>query len=366
MNITKNKYIWTAVLFSLLLIHNSQAASVTNSTENLILKIDDVSLNFLTFTLSAHNFLTLEKKPVPRQVINVENVKISLELARSIFLLRFHLDCFYIENIFVSILKDNDENIFLFNKNITQKEIDKLFGTETNKQSKAKSETSIDLSIPKMEIKNLNITCRDHNERTFLWSINNLNLYIRNFLYPPDKNKDLWSLFLSAYLNNKTNSSLLFSAKCRTVPDDSFLKLNIEANNIDWKTLDMIVDTGKKTGESSKVKKINGAINKQSNEEDSSPFNAVFNSFSNEIGRISAAFSEKISSAKLNPNTTNFFNNTNISNLVFNFNWNMTVSNHIFQTGNINLKLYAGNTNTTPLLFKYKITNSTELLYGVQ
>lgn len=365
MNIIKNKFIWTAVLFSLLLIHNSQAASVTNSTENLALKIEDVSLNFLTLTLSAHNFLTLEKKPVPRQVINVENVKISLELARSIFLLRFHLDCFYIENIFVSILKDNDENIFLFNKSIKQKEIDKLFGTETNKQSKAKSETSIDLSIPKMEIKNLNITCRDHNERTFLWSINNLNLYIRNFLFPPDKNKDLWSLFLSANLNNKTNSSILFSAKCRTVPDDSFLKLNITANNIDWKTLDMIVDTGKKTGESSKVKKINGAINKQSNEEDSSPFNAVFNSFSNEIGRISAAFSDKISSAKLNPNTTNFFNNTNISYLVFNFNWNMTVSNHIFQTGNINLKLYAGNTNIPPLLFKYKITNSPELLYGV-
>ncbi|RLD11773.1 MAG: hypothetical protein DRI44_02830 [Chlamydiae bacterium] len=358
MNITKNKLLQIIVLLWLF-AYQAQSTIISNSTDNLSLKVDDISLNLLTLTFLAHNFSILEKAPVRRQVLNVEKIKISLELARTILLMRFQLDCFYMENIFISILEDDDGNIFLFNKNIKQKEIDELFGTETNKQ--AKSETKIDLSIPKMEIKNLNITCLDHNRKTFLWSINNLNLYIYDFLSPPNKNKDIWSIFISANFNNKTNSSFRFSAKCRTIPDNTFLKLNIAASDIDWKTLDMIVNSGKNTGSNPKVKH---AAKKHTNfqGEDSSPFTIIFNSFSNEINRISDAFSQKISNAKTNHNVTNFFNNTNISNLVFSFNWDMTVSNHVFKEGNINLKMYDEKTNSPPLIYKYQITNSKNLL----
>ena len=365
MNIVKNKLANStkAVIFLLVFLSTYivSATTITNSTDNLSLKVDDISFNFFTLTFFGDNFSIYEKMSVPRQILNIEKVKISLELARSIFLWRFQLDCFYIENIFVSILEDSDGNIFLFNKNIKQKEIDKLFGTETNKQSKTKTE--IVLAIPEMEIKNLNIVCHNHENRNFLWSINNLNLYIHNFFSPPEKNKELWNIFISANLNGKTNSSILFSAKCRTIPDNSFLKMNIAANNIDWKTIDMIVNSGKKTGQNHKIIKV---ANAHKNKDDSSPFDAVFNCFSNEINRISTAFSQKISEAKLNQNVTNFFNNVNISNLVLNFNWNMTVSNHFFKSGNIYLEMIADNTNLPPLIYEYKITNSTELLYGVQ
>lgn len=358
MSIVKNKLAKTVVLFLVFLsTYAASASTVTNATDNLSLKVNDISFNFFTLTFSGDNFSIFEKTPVPRQVLNIEKVKISLELARSLFLWRFQLDCFYIENIFVSILEDNDGNIFLFNKNIKQKEIDELFSTETNKNSKAKTE--IVLSIPEMEIKNLNITCHNHDNRDFLWSINNLNLFIHNFLSPPDKNKELWNVFISANFNGKTNNSILFSAKCRTIPDNSFLKLNVAANNIDWKTINMIVDSGKKTGNNSKIVKV---ANSHKNKDGSSPFDAVFNCFSNEINRISAAFSKKVSEEKLNQNVTSFFNNVNISNLVFNFNWDMTVSNHCFKSGNINLEMIADNTNLPPLIYKYKITNSTELL----
>ncbi len=358
MSIVKNKLAKTVVWFLIFLsTYAASASTVTNATDNLSLKVNDISFNFFTLTFSGDNFSIFEKTPVPRQVLNIEKVKISLELARSLFLWRFQLDCFYIENIFVSILEDNDGNIFLFNKNIKQKEIDELFSTETNKNSKAKTE--IVLSIPEMEIKNLNITCHNHDNRDFLWSINNLNLFIHNFLSPPDKNKELWNVFISANFNGKTNNSILFSAKCRTIPDNSFLKLNVAANNIDWKTINMIVDSGKKTGNNSKIVKV---ANSHKNKNGSSPFDAVFDCFSNEINRISAAFSKKVSEEKLNQNVTSFFNNVNISNLVFNFNWDMTVSNHCFKSGNINLEMIADNTNLPPLIYKYKITNSTELL----
>ena len=338
-------------------IHIASASVITNATDNLSLKVNDISFNLFTMTFSGNDFSIFEKAPVPRQILNIEKVKISLELARSLFLWRFQLDCFYIENIFISVLEDNDGNIFIFNKGIKQKEIDELFNTETNKQDKA--QTEIVLSIPEMEIKNLNIICHDHDNRDFLWSINNLNLYIHNFFSPPDKNKELWNVFISANFNGKTNNSILFSAKCRTIPDNSFLKLNVAANNIDWKTINMIVDSGKKTGNNSKIVKV---ANSHKNVDDSSPFDAVYNCFSNEINRIKAAFSEKISEAKLNQNVTNFFNNVNISNLVFNFNWDMTVSNHCFKSGNINLEMIADNTNIPPLIYEYRITNSTDLL----
>ena len=333
------------------------AAVITNSTDNLSLKIDNVSFNLFTLSLFADNLSILEKKPVPREILNVGNVKISLELARTLFLLRLQLDCFYIEDIYVSILKDNNGDIFLFDKKIRQNEIDKLFNSETNKQTE--TETSIDLSIPEMKIKNLNITCLDHDKRTFLWSINNLNLYIYDFLSPPDKNKNLWSLFLSANLNQNTNSTLLFSAKCRTIPNNSFLKMNIEASNIKWDTLDMIIDSGKNTSQNPKVTKM---ADDHKPKDEPSPFNTIFNCFSNEIGRISDAFSQKISDAKVNDNATNFFSNTNISNLVFSFNWDMTVSNHIFKSGNIQLKMFDEKTNIPPLIYEYKITNSVKLL----
>ena len=350
MNIIRNKIFFLS--FVIWLSYSLSAAVITNSTENLSLDVKNVSFNLFTLTLAGNRFSIMEKSPVEREVLNIDKVKISLELARSLLLWRFQLDCFYIENIFVSILEDNNGDIFLFNKNIKQEEIDKLFDSNTNKQNK--TETNIDLSIPEMEIKNLNILCSSHDSRKFLWSINNLNLYIHNFLYPPDKNKELWDLFLSANLNEQTNSTLLFSAKCRTIPDNSFLKLNISAKNINWKTIDMIVDSGKKAGSNSGVEKIKNA---QQNSDEPSPFNAVFNCFSNEIGRISDAFSQKISDAKVNQNVTNFFNNTNISNLVFDFNWNMTVSNHIFKSGNINLKMHDEKTNLPPLIYEYQITN---------
>jgi len=263
------------------------------------------------------------------------------------------------EDIFFSILEDDDGEIFLFNKNIKQKEIDTLFGTKTNEQTKA--ETKIDLSIPKMEIKNLNIICRDHDKRTFLWSVNNLNLYIYNFLLPPDKNKDLWSILLSANLNEKTNSTILFSAKCRTLPDNSFLKLNVAAKNIDLKTFDMIVDSGKSAGKNSKISKsAKKHTNSQNNEP--SPFNVVFNCFSNEFKRITTVFNKKVKEEKLNQNVTNLFNNTSVSNLVFDFKWDMTVSNHVFNKGNISLKIYTGNTNLPTLIYQYSITNTAKLL----
>ncbi len=355
MNIIKNKLFLFVSLF--LLSYSVQAALITNSTDNLSLKIGNVSFNLFTLSLFADNFSIIEKKPVPREVLNVGNVKISLELARTLFLLRLQLDCFYIENIYVSILKDDNGDILLFNKNIKQEEIEKLFDSNTNKQ--AENETSIDLSIPEMKIKNLNITCSDHDKRTFLWSINNLNLYIYDFLSPPDKNKNLWSLFLSANFNQNTNSILLFSAKCRTFPDNSFLKMNIEAANIKWDTLDMIIDSGKNTSQNPKVTKITDGHKPK---DEPSPFDTIFNCFSNEIGRISDAFSQKITDAKVNNNATNFFSNINISNLVFSFNWDMTVSNHIFKSGNIKLKMFDEKTNIPPLIYEYKITNSAELL----
>ncbi|MCK5852554.1 hypothetical protein KAH27_05935 [bacterium] len=345
------------VFFIFMSTHIVSAATITNATENLSLKANDISFNFFTLTFSGNDFSIFEKAPVSRQVLNVGKVKISLELARSLFLWRFQLDCFAIENIYVSILEDNDGNIYLFNKSIKQKEIDELFSTETNKQAETKTE--IDLSIPEMEIKNLNIICHNHDNRNFLWSINNLNLYIRNFFSPPDKNKELWNVFISANFNGKTNNSILFSAKCRTIPDNSFLKLNIAANNIDLKTINMIVDSGKKTGNNSKIVKV---ANAHKNKNGSSPFDAIFDCFSNEINRISTAFNEKISEAKLNQNVTNFLNNVNVSNLVFNFNWDMTVSNHCFKSGNINLEIIADKTNLPPLIYEYIITNSTDLL----
>jgi len=171
MNTVKNKLYLITGMF--LIVYSMHAAVITNSTENLSFKVDDVSFNLFTLSLLAHNFSISEKKPVPREVLDIGNINISLELARTLFLLRLQLDCFNIENVFVSILKDDNGDVFLFNKTIAQEEIEKLFDSNTNEQTK--TETSINLSIPEMKVKNLNLTCLDHDSREFLWSINNLN-----------------------------------------------------------------------------------------------------------------------------------------------------------------------------------------------
>jgi len=352
MSTIKNKIISAVLLAAFFL----SADPVSNSTEHLSLKIDDVSFNLFTLTLFAKNFSIIEKIEENRDILKVDNLKISLELARSLLLWRFQIDCFLLENVSVNILEDETGENFLFDKKIPEDEINKLFGGDnSNKHNKTKTE--IDLSIPFMEIKNLNIFCNDYTTKKFLWSINNLNLFIYDFVFPPEKNKDLWSIFLSANINNDTNSALLFSAKCRTVPENSFLKLKINAEKFDWNTFDAILGSSKKAAEKPQTKKLKNSFN-----DDSSPFNAVMNCFSNEIERITSAFDKKISEEKFSRSASNFFNNTSLSNLIFYFNWNLEISNHIFKSGNIRLKMLNAKTNISPLLFEYNITNSAEIL----
>jgi len=121
----------------------------------------------------------------------------------------------------------------------------------------------------------------------------------------------------------------------------------------------MIIDSGKNTSKNPKITKM---TDKHKQDDELSQFNTIFDCFSNEIERISNAFSQKISETKTSHNVTNFFGNTNLSNLVFSFNWDMTVSNHIFKSGNIQLEMFDEKTNVPPLIYKYKITNSSKLL----
>jgi len=119
----------------------------------------------------------------------------------------------------------------------------------------------------------------------------------------------------------------------------------------------MILGSGKKVAKRPESAKVKNTFS-----EESSPFTAIINSFSNEINLITYSLDEKIKDARTDSTVSNFFNQTSESNLVFYFDWDMEISNHIFKSGNVRLKMLNAETNIPPLLFEYKITNSTQIL----
>jgi len=119
----------------------------------------------------------------------------------------------------------------------------------------------------------------------------------------------------------------------------------------------MILGSGKKVAKRPESAKVKNTFS-----EESSPLTAIINSFSNEINLITYSLDEKIKDARTDSTVSNFFNQTSESNLVFYFDWDMEISNHIFKSGNVRLKMLNAETNIPPLLFEYKITNSTQIL----
>ena len=203
------KYPFKIYVIALIAVTNTALAVniISNRTKNLSAYVGDVSVNLFTLSFAARDFVVSEHKPVDRQVLKIEDMKISLELMRSIFLARFQFDLFNIRNAYVRLLRDVDGRMMMFNKLITEEEISELFGSEKKKTEKKKINISR-LSIPSLNITNFNIICDAHDTGERLWSINNLCLNIDDFFYPPCKNKKIWRINLFAGFNEQTNSLL--------------------------------------------------------------------------------------------------------------------------------------------------------------
>ncbi len=341
------------------------SAPLSNHTEKLTATARDISVDLVTLTLSARDMQISEHVPIERDVLRVGSVKVSLEFMRSLLFWRFQIDCFQMRDVYVSILRDSDGKTRLFNKEISAKEISKLFAGEKEqfdeKRSEVKRDNAPDVSIPYLSISNLNIACLEHDTREKLWSIDNIRVEIQDFFYPPEENPDVWRADFSAGFNDNPASSLEIAVACRTLPTDPFLCLKIDARRIDGAMMDMIVNTGKLAEDTSSTNTAN-AKDEKAEREDDTPFGAVFHYFSNDIARLETAFKNECSAAATNANVTNFLATVPVTNMTFDFFWDMTISNRVFAPGKIRLKMYPTRGRMAPLTFGYRITNSPALL----
>jgi len=324
------------------------AKSFSNQTENISVKADNLSFSLPTLTAYLSDFTISEKTPVKREILNMESSEFSIEFIRSIFLWRFHVDSFKINSMDISLLRDKEGEIHFFNKNIPKKEIQELFGEKKDDFDSRKEENGgpPEIYIPSIQIENVNIICSDHDTREKLWSIDNIFFEMRDFFFPPEKNNDIWKIKLSADFNCDTNSSLYLSIASRTIPKKSFIKFNLEMENVDGSFIDL----------------IDSFSEEKDSQTNNTPSNSSWFLFSNEFDRVINTFEKKCEQEAKNPVVSNFFSSVSISNMIFDFNCNMTVSNHVFYPGKISLIINDIKNKMPELVFDYLITNSYELL----
>ena len=327
----------------------ANAKPFSNNTENISIKVDDVSFSLPTLSAYLSNLSITEKTPVHREILNLKNSKISLGFIRSIFLWRFHIDSFKIDNLKISLLKDDDGEIHFFNKSIPEEEIQNLFGKEKDEFNDKKEENGglPEIYIPSIIIENINILFSEHDSRKKLWSIDNIFFEMQNFLFPPEKNKKIWKLNLAANFNNNTNSSIYLSIASRAIPKKSFINFNLKMNNIDGYFLDLIA---------------NKSDNKNDEEEgDEDTFGSTWFLFSNEFNRIINSFEKRCKEEIERKYVSDFFSDVPISNMIFNFNCKITITNHVFYPGKISLMIKDSKKKFQDLFFDYQITNINEL-----
>jgi|GEM_PF-2856740 len=344
---TKN-IIFLVLIYLICSVISAKAKPFSNHTENISIKADDVSFSLPTLSAYLSNLSITEKSPVNREILNLKSSKFSLEFIRSIFLWRFHVDSFKIDNMNISLLKDEKGEIHFFNKSIPKKEIQELFGDEKDDFDKKNEENGRppELYFPHVQINNVTILCSDHDTRKKLWSIDNIFFEIQNLLIPPEKNKKICKIKLSADFNCDTNSSIYLSIASRTIPENPFINFNLEMENVDGSFLNLI--------DSFSEEKDDKTNNTSS---DSSWF-----LFSNEFDRVINTFEKRCEQEAKNPVVSNFFSSVSLSNMIFDFNCNLTVSNHIFYPGKIRLTINDTKKIFQELVFDYLITNSHELL----
>ena len=340
---TKNIILFLIFIFSICVAFSANAKPFSNQTENISIKADDVSFSLPTLSAYLKNLSIIEKTPINREILTLKSSKFSLELFRSIFLWRFHVDSFKIDNMRISLLKDAKGEIHFFNKSIPKEEIQELFGDEKDGFDEKNKENGgpPELYFPHIQINNVTILCNDHETRKSLWSIDNIFFEMQNFLFPPEKNKKICEIKLSADFNCDTNSSIYLAIASRTIPKNSFFHFNLEMKNIDGSFLDLI---------------------DSNSEEKDDETNSDWFLFSNEFDRVINSFEKRCEEEAKNPIVSTFFSSVALSNMIFDFNCSMTVTNNLFSPGEISLKINDTKNNFQELVFDYLITNSQELL----
>jgi len=337
----RNKFL--ILIYLTCITFSTNAKPFSNQTENISIKADDVSFSLPTLSAYLSNLSISEKTPVNREILTLKNSKFSLEFIRSIFLWRFHVDSFKIDNLNISLLKDDKGEFHFFNKSIPKEEIQELFGDgkegfeEKNKENGGPPE----LYFPHVQINNVTILCSDHETRKKMWTIDNIFFEMKNFLFPPEKNKKICKIKLSADFNCDTNSSIYLSITSRTIPKKSFFHFNLEMKNVDGSFLDLI---------------------NSNSEENDDKTNGDWFLFSNEFEKVINSFENLCEEEAKKPIVSNFFSSVALSNMIFDFNCNMTVTNNLFSPGNISLKINDTKNIFQELVFDYLITNSQELL----
>lgn len=369
----------TFVFVSLLILtRDLHASEISNKTEHLMLEVGNKSFNPFTLTFSAEDICFQEFDP-PRKILSLGKGEISIGLLRLLFMRDYYVDCFQVDDLYVSFLRDSTGVFHFINPAISSNEIARIKSAidsgdrnkEANKNRKKDGDKgdrkNKPTHIPDISFNNINFEIFDLDSREALFSLDNMAIQINDIEFPLTNNMDVSSFNFYIGLNKKTNQYFKVDLAARTALADPFFKIYVEAHNIELKTIrqfemfDVDVDTNNTDKVLERIDPVELLV--------------AGSVFSNEWRSVNRVIESEMATLKTNkyflsflgmPTATNMsyqelLEANVVSNVSFDFALDLSVSNSVFQPGEFNLTVYNDLLHSNSMSLRFAITNTPEI-----
>ena len=103
------------------------AAEIERKTDTVTLSVEKLSTKIWSLSLFCHTVDVHELVPVPRHVVHLGKAHLSLSLLGTLLKWRLQLDSFELRDMQLSLLRETNGTLRLFNRDIPQEDLDVLF-----------------------------------------------------------------------------------------------------------------------------------------------------------------------------------------------------------------------------------------------
>jgi hypothetical protein len=349
-------------LFIALLAGLVCATQIERATDTLTLSVERLSTRIWSLSLYCHTVDVKELVPVPRDVLHLGKAHISLSMLGTLMDMRLELDSFELRDMQLSLLRDTNGVLRLFNEAIPDEDIDTIFpDDEEEEASDAMSESNFD--VPYALIDGLTITCDDHDSRERLWSLDNARMEVRDWRSPPRKNRDMWTMSLSAGLYTNPASRIEFHSAVVSRPSEPFIHMGLTATYVRVATVEEIIDTASGATEDGNAEQPAPAS--PPDPDAAKPPSWFDRCFSNEWLRLETAVDEHLDIIASNATVQAFFNDASLSAMSFDLLCDITISNRTILPGSVTFRFHRPPPDPATLVLDYRITNAAQVIIPV-